>query len=100
MWVGPGSCFVTSSPIRGLFWQHSSLVQAVPVFILAEANLGLLGLGVTEPMPSWGTLIKEMEGHFASGQPLFSECLIFTPAVLILLVVLSLTVIFPSEVTT
>ncbi|MDQ6759591.1 MAG: ABC transporter permease subunit [Acidobacteriota bacterium] len=27
---------------------------SVPVFILSEANLGLLGLGVTEPLPSWG----------------------------------------------
>ena len=28
---------------------------SVPVFILAEANLGILGLGVAEPLPSWGT---------------------------------------------
>jgi ABC-type dipeptide/oligopeptide/nickel transport system permease subunit len=34
---------------------------SIPVFIVAEANLGLLGLGVTEPMPSWGSLIKELE---------------------------------------
>ncbi len=34
---------------------------SVPVFILTEANLGVLGLGVTEPMPSWGGLIRELE---------------------------------------
>ena len=34
---------------------------AIPVFIVAEANLGILGLGVTEPMPSWGSLIRELE---------------------------------------
>jgi peptide/nickel transport system permease protein len=35
---------------------------AVPVFILAEANLSLLGLGVSEPVPSLGSLLREMEG--------------------------------------
>lgn len=34
---------------------------AVPVFILAEANLSLLGLGVSEPMPSLCSLLREME---------------------------------------
>jgi ABC-type dipeptide/oligopeptide/nickel transport system permease subunit len=36
---------------------------SVPVFILSEANLGLLGLGVTEPLPSWGTLLRELEDY-------------------------------------
>jgi peptide/nickel transport system permease protein len=35
---------------------------SVPVFILTEANLGILGLGVAEPMPSWGSLLRELEG--------------------------------------
>jgi peptide/nickel transport system permease protein len=34
---------------------------AIPVFILAEANLGMLGLGVAEPLPSWGSLLRELE---------------------------------------
>lgn len=34
---------------------------AVPVFILTEAGLGLLGLGVAEPLPSWGNLMRELE---------------------------------------
>ncbi len=34
---------------------------SVPVFILAEANLSLLGLGVSEPLPSLGSLLREME---------------------------------------
>jgi ABC-type dipeptide/oligopeptide/nickel transport system permease subunit len=34
---------------------------SVPVFILAEANLGILGLGVSEPLPSWGSLLRELE---------------------------------------
>jgi len=34
----------------------------IPVFILSEANLGILGLGVAEPLPSWGSLLRELEG--------------------------------------
>ncbi len=32
-----------------------------PAFLLSEANLGLLGLGVAEPTPSWGNLLRELE---------------------------------------
>jgi len=38
---------------------------SVPLFILAEANLGMLGLGVTEPLPSWGNLLRELENYTA-----------------------------------
>lgn len=34
---------------------------ATPTFLLAEANLGLLGLGIPEPLPSWGNLLRELE---------------------------------------
>ncbi|MFN0165788.1 MAG: ABC transporter permease [Bryobacteraceae bacterium] len=33
---------------------------SIPLFLLAEANLGMLGLGVTEPLPSWGNLLAEL----------------------------------------
>ena len=36
---------------------------AVPIFVLSEANLGLLGLGVSEPMPSWGNMLRELENY-------------------------------------
>jgi ABC-type dipeptide/oligopeptide/nickel transport system permease subunit len=43
---------------------------SIPVFILTEANLGMLGLGVAEPLPSWGSLLRELQGYSAiSGQP-------------------------------
>jgi ABC-type dipeptide/oligopeptide/nickel transport system permease subunit len=43
---------------------------SVPVFILTEANLGILGLGVAEPLPSWGSLLRELESFSAfSAQP-------------------------------
>ncbi len=34
---------------------------AVPLFILSEANLGVLGLGLAEPLPSWGNLLAELQ---------------------------------------
>ena len=37
----------------------------MPVFILSEANLGLLGLGVSEPLPSWGAMLRELENYSA-----------------------------------
>jgi len=43
---------------------------SIPVFILAEANLGILGLGVAEPFPSWGSLLRELESFSAfNAQP-------------------------------
>lgn len=59
---------------------------AVPLFLLAEANLSFLGLGVAEPLPSWGSLLKELERPgVATSQPAA-----LVPAVLLALCVLSL----------
>jgi peptide/nickel transport system permease protein len=33
----------------------------IPAYILSEASLGLLGLGVAEPLPSWGNLLSELQ---------------------------------------
>jgi peptide/nickel transport system permease protein len=62
------------SPLR-LFWRHllpnlrpiflAQFWVSVPVFILSEANLGLLGLGVSEPLPSWGAMLRELENYTA-----------------------------------
>jgi peptide/nickel transport system permease protein len=35
----------------------------VPQFILAEVSLSFLGLGVGEPMPSWGNLLAELQKY-------------------------------------
>ncbi len=56
---------------------------SIPVFILAEANLGMLGLGIAEPLPSWGNLLREMESYPA----LFSAPWLLAPLVLLLVVV-------------
>lgn len=39
----------------------TQFLLSIPLFILSEANLGLLGLGVAEPMPSWGSLLRDVE---------------------------------------
>jgi ABC-type dipeptide/oligopeptide/nickel transport system permease subunit len=56
---------------------------SIPVFILTEANLGMLGLGVTEPLPSWGSLLRELQSYPAiSSQPW-----LFVPLILFVMVV-------------
>jgi ABC-type dipeptide/oligopeptide/nickel transport system permease subunit len=39
---------------------------SIPVFILSETNLSILGLGVAEPLPSWGSLLRELESFSIS----------------------------------
>lgn len=33
----------------------------IPAYVLSEASLGLLGLGVADPMPSWGNLLRDLQ---------------------------------------
>lgn len=56
---------------------------SIPVFILTEANLGILGLGVAEPLPSWGNLIRELEGYSITSAPPW----LFVPLILLILTV-------------
>lgn len=39
----------------------AKFLVSIPAFILAEANLSILGLGVPEPVPSLGGMIAELE---------------------------------------
>jgi peptide/nickel transport system permease protein len=78
-----------------LFWVHvvpnlrpvlyAQFWISIPVFILSEANLGILGLGVAEPMPSWGSLLKELEGLVSVGEEPWK----FVPLILLVIVVTS-----------
>lgn len=56
----------------------------IPAFVLAEANLGILGLGVAEPLPSWGSLLSEMQ----SLDSLYSQPWRLAPALTLLAAVL------------
>ncbi|HZQ94155.1 MAG TPA: ABC transporter permease [Candidatus Sulfotelmatobacter sp.] len=67
---------------------------SIPAFILSEANLGILGLGVAEPMPSWGSLLKELEGLVSVGEEPWK----FVPLALLIVVVTSFqTVLWKDE---
>jgi ABC-type dipeptide/oligopeptide/nickel transport system permease subunit len=82
-------------PAQRLFWMHvvpnlkpvlyAQFWISIPVFILSEANLGILGLGVAEPMPSWGSLLKELEGLVSVGEEPWK----FVPLILLVVVVTS-----------
>jgi peptide/nickel transport system permease protein len=86
-----------ASGVRGarLFWIHvlpnlkpvllAQFWISIPVFILSEANLGILGLGVAEPMPSWGSLLRELEGLISVGEAPWK----FVPLILLVVVVTS-----------
>lgn len=66
---------------------------SIPLFVLGEANLGLLGLGVAEPLPSWGNLLRELE----SGHGLATGPCAFVSLALLVLVVSCLQLALPSE---
>lgn len=66
---------------------------SVPVFILAEANLGILGLGVAEPLPSWGSLLRELE-NFSS---LSAQPWQFVPLLLFIVVVSSFHLVLTKQ---
>jgi peptide/nickel transport system permease protein len=66
---------------------------SVPVFILAEANLGLLGLGVAEPLPSWGNILRGLENYGA----VRSNPWTLAPVLLLVIVMGSLQLVFPGE---
>lgn len=55
----------------------------VPVFIIAEANLGALGLGVTQPLPSLGSLLGELQNSIV----LRPEPWRFMPLIVLIIVV-------------
>ncbi len=94
-----------ASGIQGgrLFWMHvlpnlkpvlyAQFWISIPAFILSEANLGILGLGVAEPMPSWGSLLKELEGLVSVGEEPWK----FVPLVLLIVVVTSFQLVLSKE---
>lgn len=45
--------------LRPVLWAQFWI--SLPLFILSEANLSILGLGVSEPLPSLGSLLRELE---------------------------------------
>lgn len=49
--------------VRGLLW--SQFLVLLPAFLLSEATLGFLGLGLAEPLPSLGALLRDLQDYGA-----------------------------------
>ncbi len=91
-----------STPLRVLLWQvlpnlrpvlFAQFLISIPVFILTEANLGVLGLGVSEPLPSWGSLLRGLENWSAVQVNPWR----LAPLLLLLVVVSCFQLILPRE---
>lgn len=66
---------------------------SIPVFILTEATLSMLGLGVMEPLPSWGNLLRGSEDFSAMAANPWR----LVPLVVLILTVVSFQFIFPGS---
>jgi peptide/nickel transport system permease protein len=60
----------------------SQFLLYVPACVVAEANLGQMGLGVTEPVPSWGTLVAGLQSASLNS----TSHLIYLPVLMLVLV--------------
>lgn len=69
---------------RPIFWTQCLLY--IPVCIVAEANLGTLGLGIAEPLPSWGNMLAGLQ----SAALLNTSWLTYLPLAMLVLVLTSL----------
>jgi len=66
---------------------------SIPLFILTEANLSILGLGVMEPMPSWGNLVRGFEDF----STLAASPWRLVPLILLVIVVMCFQLVLPSQ---
>jgi len=66
---------------------------SIPVFVLTEATLSMLGLGVMEPLPSWGNLLRGLEDFSAVRSNPWS----LAPLILLVLVVICFQLALPPR---
>jgi peptide/nickel transport system permease protein len=80
-------------------WPHLRAIAVaqfrvlIPAFILSEASLGLLGLGVAEPLPSWGNLLAELQRPAAVRENPW----VLAPLALLMLVMICLEALIPAS---
>jgi len=72
---------------------YTQFLISIPLFILTEANLSILGLGVMEPMPSWGNLMRGFEDFSA----LSANPWRLAPLVLLVIVVMCFQLVLPPQ---
>ena len=77
--------------LRPLFYAQFWI--SIPLFILTEANLSILGLGVMEPMPSWGNLMRGFEDFSAVAASPWK----LAPLILLVIVVMCFQLVLPSQ---
>lgn len=65
----------------------------VPAYLIAEANLGTLGLGVSEPLPSWGAMLLELDNSAV----LASSRWVYLPIALLVTVLVFLELLVVEE---
>jgi peptide/nickel transport system permease protein len=63
----------------------TQITLLIPQYILAEVTLTFLGIGVGEPMPSWGSLLSSLQQYYV----LTSYWWMFLPALLLIPLFLS-----------
>ncbi len=64
----------------------SQFLICIPACLVAEANLGTLGLGISEPLPSWGSMLLSL----GNTSTLAGSAWVFLPIVLLVTVLLLL----------
>ena len=62
----------------------SQFLVYLPVCVIAEANLGTLGLGISQPLPSWGSMLQSLQ----SAALLSSSRLLYLPLIALVVVLL------------
>ena len=66
---------------------------SIPLYVLTEATLSMLGLGVMEPLPSWGNLLRGLEDFSVVHANPWRAL----PLVLLVVVVISFQLILPAQ---
>jgi len=66
---------------------------SIPIYVLSEATLSMLGLGVMEPLPSWGNLLRGLEDFSTVSANPWRMC----PLVVLVMVVISFQLVLPRQ---
>ena len=68
---------------------RTQFLLSIPAFIVTEVTLSFLGLGVSEPTPTWGSMLAPLQQYVV----LTSYPWMFAPAVVIVVVCLALQIV-------